>query len=641
MAKSYPSNRAVILDAPGEIPLPEASFIYNFYMPDEYVNENPLGSSPNRLQNDLKNSANTSIRQQLKRKIQRFVPRYTNVSWKQVNLGNRPDWIGKISIYNNLSKILDEETLSSDFFTNILFKDNGADGKITYSIDKALSAFMEGADMSRTNLSQMDQIKLLNTLTSQEIDGTFLSEAFLNLQKNGIKYTSNNNKEHIVKSIYDQLRNVKLKSAFNNKRIETLLRSSAQQIDNIFGDETYASIGLAKILQENSIVARPNSVIDAVDYQLNLPNHISYDKNVPVGTYKINFQVIGYVIEKTEYSRDGQAIKKDPIVIENPNVTECVDYNVKYGTQYGYTVKSIFMLEIPTYNITETNIEFGTTTYLVASQRSPEAYIVCKEYMPPPPPADFRVIWDYQRDMPMLTWNIPVNSQRDVKYFQIFKRLGINEPYQLIKVYDFNDSVTPLSLSEMSEQFMEQTNVLNLRFPNGTALPRTYYHDDDFNKDGSAIYTVACIDAHGYSSNYTVQFQVSFDKYGNKIITEAISQSGAPKAYPNFFIQKDAFVDSIRTSGTGKLQVIFNPEYLKVVAQGQPPTDLGLLKTDENSVYKLQLINIDLQQEQTVNIKLIDTRNKTDLPGPNNISNNSTVSINNNIKPLSRDNIGS
>ncbi|NBP57186.1 hypothetical protein EBU71_11770 [bacterium] len=261
--------------------------------------------------------------------------------------------------------------------------------------------------------------------------------------------------------------------------------------------------------------------------------------------------------------------------------------------------------------------------------------------MPPPPPADFRVIWDYQRDMPMLTWNIPVNSQRDVKYFQIFKRLGINEPYQLIKVYDFNDSVTPLSLSEMSEQFMEQTNVLNLRFPNGTALPRTYYHDDDFNKDGSAIYTVACIDAHGYSSNYTVQFQVSFDKYGNKIITEAISQSGAPKAYPNFFIQKDAFVDSIRTSGTGKLQVIFNPEYLKVVAQGQPPTDLGLLKTDENSVYKLQLINIDLQQEQTVNIKLIDTRNKTDLPGPNNISNNSTVSINNNIKPLSRDNIGS
>lgn len=641
MAKSYPSNRAVILDAPGEIPLPKVNFVYNFYMPDEYINENPLGSSPNRLQNDIKNSVNTSIRQQLKRKIERFVPRYTNVSWKQVSLGNRPDFIGKVSIINNLSKILDEETLSSDFFTNILFKDNGADGKITYSIDKALTTFLNTAGISKSNLSQMDQIKLLNTLTSQEIDGSFLSEAFLNLQKNGIKYTANNNKEAIVQSIYEQLRNVKLKSSFNNKRIETLLRSSAQQTDNIFGDETYASIGLAKILQENAITARPNSVIDAVDYQLNLPNHISYNRNVPVGTYAINFQVIGYIIEKTEYSPDGQVVVKDPIVIENPEVSECVDYNVKYGTQYGYTVKSVFLLEIPTYNITETNIEFGTTTYLVASQRSPEAYVVCKEYMPPPPPADFRVIWDYQRDMPMLTWNLPVNSQRDVKYFQIFKRSGINEPYQLIKLYDFNDSLTPLSLLDMSEQFMDQANVLSLRFPNGTALPRTYYHDDDFMKDGSAIYTVACVDAHGYSSNYAVQFEVSFDKYGNKIVTKAISQSGAPKAYPNFFIQKDAFVDSIRTSGTNRLQIYFNPEYLKVISKGQPPTDFGLLKTDENSVYKLQLINIDLQQEQTINIKLIDTRNQTDLPGRNNISNNSTVSINNNIRPLSRDNVGS
>lgn len=641
MAKSYPSNRAVILDAPGEIPLPKTSFIYNFYMPDEYKNENPLGSSPNRLQNDIKNSVNTSLRQQLKRKIERFVPRYTNVSWKTVALGNRPDWIGKVSIANNLSKIVDEETLSSDFFTNILFKDNGADGKITYSIEKALNAFIDRSGINRASLSQMDQVKILNSLTSQNIDGSFLAEAFMNLQKNGIKYTSNNVEDNVTKSIYDQLRNVKLKSGFNNKRIETLLRSSAQQIDNIFGDETYASIGLAKILQENAIVARPNSVIDAVDYQLNLPNHISYDKNVPAGTYKINFQVIGYVIEKTEYPPDGQPVVKDPIVIENPNVAECVDYNVKYGTQYGYTVKSVFMLEIPTYNITETNIEFGTTTYLVASQRSPEAYVVCKEYMPPPPPADFRIIWDYQRDMPMLTWNLPVNSQRDVKYFQIFKRHGINEPYQLIKVYDFNDSQTPLSLFDMSEQFIDQSILLNLRFPNGTALPRTYYHDEDFNKDGSAIYTVACVDAHGYSSNYSVQFEISFDKYGNKIITKAISQQGAPKAYPNFFLQKDAFVDSIRTSGTNRLQVIFNPEYLKVVSKGEPPTDFGLLKTDENSVYKLQLINIDLQQEQTINIQLKDTRNQTDLPGPNNISNNSTVSINNNIRPLSRDNVGS
>ena len=42
MTKSYPSNKAVIIDAPGEIQIPEASFVYNFYLPDEYKNENPM-----------------------------------------------------------------------------------------------------------------------------------------------------------------------------------------------------------------------------------------------------------------------------------------------------------------------------------------------------------------------------------------------------------------------------------------------------------------------------------------------------------------------------------------------------------------------------------------------------------------------
>ena len=32
MTKSYPSNKSVIIDAPGEIQIPDASFVYNFYL---------------------------------------------------------------------------------------------------------------------------------------------------------------------------------------------------------------------------------------------------------------------------------------------------------------------------------------------------------------------------------------------------------------------------------------------------------------------------------------------------------------------------------------------------------------------------------------------------------------------------------
>jgi len=637
MTKSYPSNKSVIIDAPGEIQIPDASFVYNFYLPDEYNNEYPLNATPNRLQNDIQNYQNTSLRQQLKRKIERFVPRYVNLKWNPITLGNRPDWIGTVSIKNNLDKILDEETLSSDFFTSILFKDNGADGKVLYAINKAIDSMIVQQSIDTSNISQLDIVKILNGNTSNQVESSFLAESFIDLEKNGIKYVNSENKKAISETIIDQMRNVKLKASFNNKRIATLIRSSTQQPDNIYGDETYATLPLARTLQENAIVARSNSVIDAVDYQMNMPNYINYNSEVQPGVYKTDFQIIGYIVEKKEYPTTGQPIVKNPIIVDSPNVSECIDFNVKYGTQYGYTVKSVFLLEIPTYNITEDSIEFGMTTYLVASQRSPEAYIVCKENVPPPPPVDFDITWDYQRNVPFLTWNLPVNTQRDIKYVQVFKRNGFNEPFQLYKVYDFNDSQTPLSPLEMSENFIDQVLVENLRNPNGTALPVKYYRDEEFTKENTAIYAVACIDAHGYSSNYSVQLQISFDRNQNKLIKKSISKQGAPKAYPNFFLQKDAFVDSIRTSGSKKLQLIFNPEYLKVTSQGSPPTDLQLLKTDPNSIYKLQMINIDLQNEQTVDITLQDTRNQSNKPGTNNISKNSTTSINNNIGSLTTD----
>jgi hypothetical protein len=280
MTKSYPSNKSVIIDAPGEIQIPDASFVYNFYLPDEYNNEYPLNATPNRLQNDIQNYQNTSLRQQLKRKIERFVPRYVNLKWNPITLGNRPDWIGTVSIKNNLDKILDEETLSSDFFTSILFKDNGADGKVLYAINKAIDTMIVQQSIDTSNISQLDIVKILNGNTSNQVESSFLAESFIDLEKNGIKYVNSENKKAISETIIDQMRNVKLKASFNNKRIATLIRSSTQQPDNIYGDETYATLPLARTLQENAIVARSNSVIDAVDYQMNMPNYINYNSEV-------------------------------------------------------------------------------------------------------------------------------------------------------------------------------------------------------------------------------------------------------------------------------------------------------------------------------------------------------------------------
>jgi hypothetical protein len=86
--------------------------------------------------------------------------------------------------------------------------------------------------------------------------------------------------------------------------------------------------------------------------------------------------------------------------------------------------------------------------------------------------------------------------------------------------------------------------------------------------------------------------------------------AGAPKAYPNMYLNRDTFVDTIRDSGHSRMHVVFNPEYLQVLdARGN---DLKLLKTGPDAIYKLSLINVDLESQKTVTIKLEDKRTTED-----------------------------
>ena len=61
----------------------------------------------------------------------------------------------------------------------------------------------------------------------------------------------------------------------------------------------------------------------------------------------------------------------------------------------------------------------------------------------------------------------------------------------LLKVYDFDDSEIPIINNEIIFDFLiEKMN-----------QPQVFYDDFDFNKESKFIYAVACIDAHGLSSN--------------------------------------------------------------------------------------------------------------------------------------------
>jgi hypothetical protein len=90
------------------------------------------------------------------------------------------------------------------------------------------------------------------------------------------------------------------------------------------------------------------------------------------------------------------------------------------------------------------------------------------------------------------------------------------------------------------------------------------------------MYAICAIDAHGLSSGLSAQTEVSFIKTRNIIDLKAISRSGAPKHYPNFFIDPDldenVFVrtltqDVMASSGKQSIKLYFDADCEKILGE--------------------------------------------------------------------------
>jgi len=119
------------------------------------------------------------------------------------------------------------------------------------------------------------------------------------------------------------------------------------------------------------------------------------------------------------------------------------------------------------------------------------------------------------------------------------------------------------------------------------------------------------------TSNYSAQYEVTFNRFSNKLELKLISRAGAPKAYPNMYLNTPVFLDTIKTSGYSSLSVYFDPEYLKITDSQN--NDLGFLPLDDPSAqFKMQIINTDFQQSQEIKFDLDDRRrnkNTSNSPG--------------------------
>jgi len=579
MIESIPSKNAAILDVP-DVESFSAKFIYNYWTKDEF--ENGLGSSQAALKQLPSESFDASFVEKTRR-----LPRLVKLVWKPVVLN--PDIRPRVSIQANLGKLHSEETFTNADYTTLELQDSGLDLKLKFFADQLAKQLPE----FETTQSANELIALLNRSTSDQVSASFLAEIISDLSRQGVLFQS---KGQASNSILGRIKEVSLSTRVSNRLLVPMITSARTDSVGVFADELGASEFLKKMqqIQDVAVASANSNIFSPNDFEFEVLSYVGV-RPLDTNGYQPVAQSIGYIIEKREVKSDGTEQVYDPIVVEDPRISVTYDGKIRYGSSYFYKIRAAFLVEArSTEESTSQNL---LVSFLVGSKLTAEVEVQTVEMIPPPPPADFNLAWDFGERALRCTWNLPPNSQQDIKYIQLFRRRSISDPFQLIKMWDFNDTNTIVPLAEYP------LPELVVKTPSFVGV----FLDREFSKESNYIYAVAAVDAHGLTSNYSMQLQVSFDKFANKLVKKLISISGAPKQYPNAYLNADTFVDTMKDSGHTTMRVVFNPEYLKLV-KGDG-TDLGLLKTDrQNGLYRIQLINIDLQSQQTVDVTIEDSR---------------------------------
>lgn len=602
MPETLPSDNVAIIDVP-EVENLAVEFIYNFFTPDERVNRQ--GSLPNFIHQRPGETFDTFYVDRSK-----ALPRLIRIDWSPITTNRRRDIPVDTKIGGaNFRKIHSEESFTSDRYTTIHYQDQEIDRKYRFFALRSLREFENGRPPAAQS-SPFDLATLVNTHTPDQVTADFLHEA-LSIDptglSHGVRFIPHGTDSSLINNGLESLKDVRVNVRINNKVLTQLIQTARENTIGVFPNERQSEDFNQELLQrQNQAIAATNSsIIDQHNFEFEVQEYIDI-RPVDTNGYTPVIECVGYVIDKVEYLTDGTILASEPTIIESPFTAVTFDGQIRYGATYGYKIRSVFFVEIQAQEVSTNNNVL--VTFLVASQISPEVRVVTEESIPPPPPADFNVAWDYGERALRITWNLPPNTQRDIKYFQLFRRKTIYEPFQMLKMWDFNDSQVNDPTSGLVIGYHEIPDITLIdRDTNSPPRPTGFFLDREFTKDSNFIYTIAAIDAHGFSSNYSLQFQANFDKFTNRLVKRMVSRSGAPKAYPNAYLNQDTFVDTIKDSGHSKALVVFNPDFLTLLDNSG--NDFRALKTSiDNGRYRLQLINVDLQTQRSVDFFIEDRR---------------------------------
>lgn len=589
------------------IPKPKklnGNFVYNYYVYDETTNQKqeiPNYLKVNSSEQDNINIVNLSTK----------IPRYVKLEWDLPYFKNLSSSRSEYLISKNLEKIITEDSVSSNF--------------IFYAFSNQRKIAAAASDIN-TNFS------IIENISQATIIDNYVENLLTDYSQTGAGYDQDE-KNKISKAIQaiekiadrpantlkinfydDEGKQIKDTSGFDQLTSDAVPLYS--KINSLVLTDVFASSSLfTSDLKE--INSKYKSAVSGQDTNFSFKEINSEKTIADTESYYSSTSLIGYIIEKYEIRSNG-FVKVKTITIENSLINSYIDTEVKYGTIYCYYIRSVSSFETFVYE--KTSKEFRAVTYYLSSNPTISSNIICTENVPPPPPVDVNFVWDYLKKKINIIWGMPVNPQRDILQFQVFRRSSINEPFELIGQKTFDYSTRKFATGEVIDGNRRNMTREQSRFVEYEKSPSMMHVDDDFFVDienlnsSKYIYAVSSIDAHGMVSNYSSQFEVSFDFFKNKLVKKNISSPGAPRQYPNMYLNVDLFKDVIKTSGAEsfKMKIYFMPEYFKI-SRGDNSVETLVSTKQKNSFYKLQFINLQNQKSDSLKITIDDPN---DIVGP-------------------------
>jgi len=625
----------------GENPdLPASKFVYNFYDPQESVDD--TGQAYGVASPELKSKP---------RYVQLFFklptsPILQTVKFSDIDLANdEVDASGNTPTVK--PELINNESSSqvAPRYLNIGFQDLNIEGKMrdlvtttakkkiaeeNAKIAKQIDAVKENF-LTRAVQSQSDLVRVLRRQLPENSrpSDDFLATAINNIGELNESYINDQEAAAVAQNNFNLAKSAKFDASLNSKFIGSLINSSITDPIGTYCEEFLPLKDVVEKVQKGAIadyLAQDSTLGDLSMTFIENTLHVGQKPDVTLSS--MEFKFAGFVLEKTEVKADGSIVLIDKRVI-NPashgstnQAVEFLDKNVAYGRNYVYQVSALLLGNILEPNLvppaTIAVLGEGTTDclkrfFFVQSNKSKALSIRTIEKVPPKPPVNLSVDWHTESDGALVTWNHPSNPQKDIKRFQVFRRSSVQEPFELLVEYDFDYSAVLLSSGEQVEPYAK------------IKVPKPVYHfiDKNIDPDRNYIYTVRSIDAHGLGSGYGMQISCTYNRFTNKIDSRLLSPQGTvqgtPIQYPNFFIDQSKFVDTIKDSGHSRLKIYFDPEYLRLYKKSGPQSesrkDLKLFNftgqgngINGTANFQLQMLNTDLQQSQTVDIIIADDR---------------------------------